>query len=143
MPPMEMLRAEIQQQQEAEKKPMVMYAPPAIQGISSSEAMRLAQHLKKIDAKMYGAYWCSHCFNQKQMFGAGANRLVQYVECAEDGYQSQRQLCRAKQVNGYPTWEIEGKLYGGERSLSSLAEISGLSPPFQIDPRGSLADDNR
>lgn len=76
---------------------------------------------------MYGTYWCSHCYNQKLMFGAAGAKQLPYVECAEDGYASQRALCRAKEVRGYPTWEIAGELYGGERSLDELAELSGFS----------------
>ena len=40
-----------------------------------------------------------HCFNQKMMFGAGATRqYVNYVECAPDGYKSERALCLVKDV---------------------------------------------
>lgn len=75
---------------------------------------------------MYGAYWCSHCNNQKQAFGAGGARIIDYVECAADGYASQRPLCQQKQVAGYPTWEIEGEYYRGEKSLEELMVISGF-----------------
>ena len=30
----------------------------------------------------YGAYWCSHCNDQKVAFGAEAARMLRYVECA-------------------------------------------------------------
>jgi hypothetical protein len=29
-------------------------------------------------------------------------------------------------VTGYPTWEIEGKFYGGMQSLDELAKLSGF-----------------
>ncbi|NEO22297.1 MAG: hypothetical protein F6K57_24065, partial [Moorea sp. SIO4A5] len=32
-------------------------------------ATSLSDHLNKIGAKMYGAYWCPYCTKQKQMFG--------------------------------------------------------------------------
>jgi len=104
----------------------VLYAPPSVKGVSSPEALALMYHLQKIGAKMYGAYWCSHCYDQKVAFGAGAVRLMNYVECAEDGVRSQRSTCQMKEIKGYPTWEIDGKLYPGERSLEDLAEISGF-----------------
>ena len=47
---------------------------------------------------MFGAYWCSHCYGQKQQFGAAATKLIEYVECAEDGYQSQRSMCQKTQI---------------------------------------------
>lgn len=34
---------------------------------SSSFATSLARHLHSIGAKMYGAFWCSHCLEQKQV----------------------------------------------------------------------------
>ena len=78
---------------------------------------------------MYGAYWCSHCNNQKQVFGAGGARLIGYVECAVDGYNSQRGVCKEKDIAGYPTWEINGKYYPGEKSLYELAKLSGFPEP--------------
>ena len=34
---------------------------------SSPFAIALARHLHSIGAKMYGAFWCSHCNEQKQV----------------------------------------------------------------------------
>lgn len=34
---------------------------------------------------MYGAFWCSHCFDQKQDFGKEAAADFPYVECYPDG----------------------------------------------------------
>lgn len=34
---------------------------------SSSFALSLAKHLHSVGAKMYGAFWCSHCVEQKQV----------------------------------------------------------------------------
>ena len=34
---------------------------------SSPFAIALAKHLSAIGAKMYGAFWCSHCVEQKQV----------------------------------------------------------------------------
>ena len=108
---------------------LVLYTPPSVKGKSSSEQLQLAEHLKKSGATMYGAYWCSHCYQQKVAFGAGGTQLLGYVECAADGYNSQRQLCQEKGIRGYPTWEIGGTLYPGERSLVELAKLSGFPEP--------------
>ena len=48
--------------------------------------MELAKRLKAAGAQMYGAFWCSHCFEQKQAFGKGAMADFPYVECYPDGY---------------------------------------------------------
>lgn len=34
---------------------------------SSPFALSLAKHLRSVGAKMYGAFWCSHCLEQKQV----------------------------------------------------------------------------
>ena len=47
---------------------------------------------------MYGAFWCSHCYDQKQTFGQEAYRRIRYVECAPDGVDSQTKLCRSRKV---------------------------------------------
>ncbi|EOD15920.1 hypothetical protein EMIHUDRAFT_202968 [Emiliania huxleyi CCMP1516] len=103
--------------------PATVYSPPTVKGASSPRALALARQLKAKGAKMYGAHWCSHCFSQKQLFGAPANRLIDYVECAADGYKSQRGLCQAKEIKGYPTWEIGGRFFRGEKTLDELEEI--------------------
>lgn len=104
----------------------LVFDPPTVDTPSSPEAIALAKHLKAKGAKMYGAYWCSHCFDQKRAFGSVAVADIDYIECAEDGANSKRGDCQARGINGYPTWEIDGKLYPGEKSLNELATISGF-----------------
>ncbi len=106
--------------------PLVYYTPPGVKGESTPEQIALAKHLKKRGAKFYGAYWCQFCYEQKVAFGAGGTRLLNYVECAEDGYESKRKTCQSKSIQGYPTWEIGGKLYPGFKSLDQLKELSGF-----------------
>ena len=43
--------------------------------------------------------------------------------CAKDGVNSQTTLCKEKNVPGYPTWEIGGKLFPGEQELEELEVI--------------------
>ena len=93
---------------------------------SNSYAGRLAQHLTATNAKMYGAYWCPHCLDQKKVFG-DAKKLVPYVECDPKGENPQPALCQQKGIKGYPTWEINGKMLSGERSLDELATESGYT----------------
>lgn len=57
-----------------------------VRGESSSEAVDLARRLKAAGAKMYGAFWCSHCQEQKAEFGAAAQKDLPYVECYPQGY---------------------------------------------------------
>ncbi len=97
--------------------------PPPITTKSSSNAIALASELKALDSRMFGAFWCSHCYDQKQAFGYEAMQYLPYIECDREGYNSKRDICRERDIPGYPTWEIGGKLFPGERSLEELREI--------------------
>jgi uncharacterized membrane protein len=97
--------------------------PPQITTTSSSTALTLASDLKSLNSRMFGAFWCSHCYDQKQAFGYEAMTSIPYVECDREGFDNERDLCKEKKVPGYPTWEIGGKLFPGERSLEELREI--------------------
>lgn len=92
---------------------------------SSPANIELAEHLTEVEAKMYGAYWCSHCQDQKQLFGLEAVQKLTYIECDPGGKNPQPDLCKAKEIKGYPTWEINGQMYGGVQSLEKLATQSG------------------
>jgi uncharacterized membrane protein len=98
-------------------------SPPSITTTSSTQAMMLAKKMEKMDTRFYGAFWCSHCFDQKQAMGKEAMEMIPYIECSRDGLNAQTKLCKEKDVPGYPTWEINGKLYPGERTLDELEEI--------------------
>ncbi|MEM0982140.1 MAG: hypothetical protein AAGH78_17960 [Cyanobacteria bacterium P01_H01_bin.58] len=96
--------------------------------VSGAAEIALATHLTQIEAKVYGAYWCPHCHDQADMFGAEAFALIDYVECDADGVNSQYELCRSKQeIQSYPVWEIEGQFYAGVQSLEDLAALSNYT----------------
>mmetsp|Transcript_32057 Transcript_32057/g.54064 ORF Transcript_32057/g.54064 Transcript_32057/m.54064 type:complete len:313 (-) Transcript_32057:157-1095(-) len=98
-------------------------APPPITTSSSERSMQLAARLSKQDAKMYGAYWCSHCHNQKQELGKQAFKMLEYIECDKEGLNSQTKLCRANKIPGYPTWVINGQNYPGEKTVEELEQL--------------------
>ncbi len=94
---------------------------------SNPDNIELAKHLTSIGAKMYGAFWCTHCNDQKQMFGREAVEKLTYIECDPQGKNPQVAVCQAAGITGYPTWEINGKMYSGTRSLTELAQLSGYN----------------
>ncbi|KAL7255604.1 hypothetical protein ACSBR1_009694 [Camellia fascicularis] len=99
---------------------------------SSPFTLALARHLHSIGAKMYGAFWCSHCQEQKQTFGREAAKLLDYVECFPDGYRKGIKIAKAcadARIEGFPTWVVNGKVLSGEQELSELARASG----FKLD----------
>jgi uncharacterized membrane protein/glutaredoxin len=108
-------------------------AGPPITTSSGPAEIALAQHLKDSGAAMYSAWWCPHCHDQKQAFGAEANAVLPYVECDPEGQNAQTSLCRSKpQVTGFPTWEINGEFYPGAQTLQRLADLSGYTGPMDF-----------
>lgn len=86
---------------------------PEITTNSSSATLSLAKHLQSVGAKIYGAFWCSHCYEQKQMFGREAMKYLDYVECYPEGYRRGVKIakaCESEKINGFPTWIIKGEV---------------------------------
>lgn len=80
----------------------------------------LAKCLSDSGAKLYGAYWCPHCQEQKDMFGEAAEYLP-YVECTEEA-----EACASAGIQGYPSWILaDGTVLLGGQSLETLAEATG------------------
>lgn len=97
---------------------------------TSGEAeIALARHLSEIGVKEYGAYWCPHCHEQKELFGKQAFQELNYVECDPKGKNAKPQACQAAGITGYPSWEINGELYPGLQTLQELAQLSGYQGP--------------
>ncbi len=98
---------------------------PAITTSSSPQKVKFAKFLSDNNFKMYSAYWCPHCHDQKQLFGKKAVKELTVVECAQDGKDNQYKLCKEKQIEGFPSWEINGKIYSGVKDLNDLAIMTG------------------
>ena len=88
-----------------------------------------AQCLKTSGAQFYGTFWCTHCQNQKKMFGTSSQYLP-YVECSTPDGSEQLQVCKDKGIEGYPTWVFaDGTRLSGELSLATLAEKTSCPLP--------------
>ncbi len=96
---------------------------------SGASEIALAEHLKKTGAKMYGGWFCSHCYEQKQLFGREAKDNINYIECHAQGKDPQVDLCRKEGIEGFPTWDIGGKKYPGTQPPEQLAKLSGYTGP--------------
>lgn len=107
-------------------KAITNYTGRVVADMNSNSIEGFAKCLTEHGVKMYGAYWCGHCQNQKRMFG-DAVQYVDYIECDVGGENSHADLCSQKEIGGYPTWEIKGEFYPGEMNLAKLAELSGCS----------------
>lgn len=97
---------------------------------TSGEAeIALARHLQQAGVKMYFAYWCPHCYEQKQLFGKEAVSELKAIECAADGKNAQPQACKDAGVQAFPSWEIKGKLSSGIKTLDELANLTDYQGP--------------
>ncbi len=101
----------------------------AITTTSGAAEIALVAHLKQVGAKMYSAFWCPHCYDQKQLFGKEAFQQINYIECDPKGKNPQPDLCEAANVQSFPTWEINGKSVSGTQSLEKLAALSSYQGP--------------
>jgi len=87
----------------------------------------LSEHLDASGAKFYGAFWCPHCQQQKQVFGASAERLP-YVECSPNGQRGARATaCLGADIRNYPTWIIGGQRFERTMTPKQLARHSGYT----------------
>jgi len=101
-------------------------SPPPADGKDYEE---FAKCLTNASAKMYGAYWCGHCNNQKSQFG-DAWQYVTYVECALEGQDGQTEPCKEAGVRGYPTWIFaDGSRIEGEAPFEELSNRTGCALP--------------
>jgi uncharacterized membrane protein len=103
--------------------------PPLVRAASTPATLALADHLTASGAVMYSAYWCPHCHEQKELFGKEAAARLKIVECAPDGRNSQAALCNARKIQGFPSWEIAGRVDSGVKPLAKLADLSGYKGP--------------
>ena len=92
---------------------------------STKESIALAKYLKNNGVVKYSAYWCPNCLDQSELFGKEAYKELNVVECARDGKNSKTQLCIDKKIEGFPSWEINGKIIIGVRTLKELSELTG------------------
>lgn len=100
-----------------------------INTVSGAAEIALVEHLIAKDVKYYGAYRCSDCQSQRSLFGAVAAAKLPYIECADGTENSQRQLCKEKDIKRFPTWVIDGKYFTGSKNLQEIAELTGYEGP--------------
>lgn len=81
--------------------------------------------------KMYGAWWCPHCQEQKEEFGASFE-YAPYVECGVKGdVKGQNPVCKEDGIKHFPTWQFPPTGERVERvlSLQDLSDRTGCSLP--------------
>jgi len=100
-----------------------------VPGVEDPMSRALAIHLSKSGAVMYGAHWCDHCRQQKELFGEAAKRLP-YIECSTGAQGTpQTAQCSSRGIKTYPTWFINGQRYEEVMTQTRLAQLTGFQPP--------------
>lgn len=98
----------------------------AYQGSKPGKHDTFAQCITDSGAKMYAAFWCPHCQEQKAMFGRSAGKLP-YVECSQPD-RKQTQICIDQKIEGYPTWIFaDGTRKSGRLTFEQLSEITSCA----------------
>ena len=81
--------------------------------------------------KMYGAWWCPHCQEQKDKFKASFE-YVPYTECGIKGQpKGQNPVCKEQGINHFPTWQFPPTGERVERvfTLEELSDRTGCPLP--------------
>ena len=99
---------------------------------SDSTQLELTEHLRRIGALFYGAWWCPACFRQKSLFGQQGGDRLPYVEC--DKTKEGRDRCQEAGIKAYPTWVLGTKRVEGVQTIEELKRWSGFS---QAPARGT------
>jgi hypothetical protein len=90
-----------------------------------------ARCLSQKGIKMYGAYWCPHCSEQKELFGESF-RYAPYVECGVPGNTSKlTPACADAAIKHFPTWQFPpvGERLEGVVPLQDLSFRTGCPLP--------------
>lgn len=95
----------------------------------NSRLNAFAQCLTAKQAKMYGAFWCPHCEDQKEKFGSSF-QYAPYIECGIKGSKAIAAVCTEAGIKRYPTWVFaDGTRVEGEHELQFLADQTGCNLP--------------
>jgi glutaredoxin len=87
-----------------------------------------SQCLQDSGAKFYGASWCPHCKEQKELLNNSKN--MPYVECAIPNSNEQVPICGMNKIESYPTWVFaDGSRESGALSLEILSQKTSCQIP--------------
>ena len=76
-------------------------------------------------AKLYTAWWCSHCQHQKDLLGDDWDN-IEIIECSEEGERTQKEICKEAGITAYPTWKFsDGEIVKGGLSLEQVEQRLG------------------
>jgi hypothetical protein len=138
-------RRKRQQQRQGEEQPnpgrsrYIMIAVIIVIAFAAAYYFGWHRHTSRLDAfakcltakqaKMYGAFWCPHCEEQKEKFGSSF-QYAPYIECGIKGSKGIEPVCTESGIKRFPTWIFaDGTRVEGEHELEFLGEQTGCSLP--------------
>ncbi len=104
------------------------------------DLVAFAKAIADTGAEFYGAFWCSACHAQQDLFEDGKDFLP-YIESSNpDGSQTQEAIDAG--ITSYPTWILaDGTRLVGSQSLETLSQQTGVPIPQSNLPFVKPIDD--
>ncbi len=101
----------------------------AAQGELAPNLVEFAKALDQAGVKMFGAYWCPFCTEQKQLFQDGA-KYLNFIEVTNPD-RTPSTLAVTEGITSYPTWRFPGVAEDveGVLTLARISELSGITIP--------------
>lgn len=100
---------------------------------SNVDMVALAKAIAATGAKFYGAVWCPHCTEQKNIFGEGGDYLP-FVEVTNPD-KTLNALGTSLGITKLPTWVFaDGSRVEGTMSITQLVQFSGVTVPTSTTP---------
>lgn len=110
------------------KKITILFSLMMLAACGPGKYDNFAQCLTENNTTFYGAYWCPHCAEQKELLGSSME-FINYVECSLPNKAGQTQICKDQNITGYPTWEFaDGSRVSGTQSIEKLSLKTGCKP---------------
>ncbi len=103
------------------------------EGEAQNDLVAFAKALRDAGVQFFGAAWCPHCNEQKQLFADGYTFLP-FVEVTNPD-RTPNATGIAEGVTNYPTWEFQdGSRLEGVQTLATLSTKSGIAIPQSSTP---------
>lgn len=104
----------------------LLMIPSSLSGCSNNSVKYddFARCLTENGAVMYGTDTCYYCQMQKSEF-EDSFKFINYINCLED-----KAACINNEIDGFPTWIIDGKKYEGKQQLSRLGVLARCELPL-------------
>lgn len=103
------------------------------EGEPAPDLVAFAKALAAAGVKFFGADWCPHCTNQKELFEDGKNYLP-FIEVTNPD-KTLNAIGIAEGIQSFPTWKFpNGQVREGVLSLEEISNLSGVPIPTGESP---------